>query len=236
MPNKIFDYFAKKIADNISATDKKRMKNFPQARDRLLNMMTRKNIITDSQIKIHGILITFFGCGKLRHGPGTYASFATIILWFGVTSVFAKFAFITPMIEMFIWLAIAAILFVYGLVFIPLYERHLGTHDHPSIVIDEAVGQIVALCLTYPFVKQYYFNNSLFLSQLIMIAHLILSFILFRFLDIIKPFFIGWIDSNIKGSLGVMLDDLVCGLTTAAINISVFLIYKNTLTKLHTLT
>ncbi len=231
--SKLFDYIATKIAASLSEIDKKRITDFPKTRERFIGNMERKQIFGDSKIKLHGILITFFGCGKLRHGSGTLASFATAMAWLAVSYLFIKIPSITNSYEMFFWIAISIFLFVYGLIFIPLYERYLGTHDHPSIVIDEVVGQIISLCLTYPFVKEYYFDNTVFLHQLIMMAHLILSFILFRFLDIIKPFFIGWIDNNVKGSFGVMLDDLVCGLVTAGINITIFWIYKNSLVKVH---
>ena len=184
---------------------------------------------------MHGILITFFGCGKIKRAPGTVASFATVVLWFGFSSLFNKLEIFTPLSEMFFWLIISTLLFVYGLIFIPLYEKYLNSHDHPSIVIDEVVGQLVALCLTYPFVKKYYFDNTLFLNQLIMMGHIILSFTLFRFLDIAKPLFIGWIDRNVKGSFGVMLDDLACGLIAAAVNIAIFEVYNSTVTQLHTL-
>ena len=40
-------------------------------------------------------------------------------------------------------------------------------------------------------------------------------FLVFRLLDIGKPFFIGWIDKNVHGGLGVMADDLVAGAVTS---------------------
>ena len=41
------------------------------------------------------------------------------------------------------------------------------------------------------------------------------AFLVFRLLDIGKPLFIGWIDQNVHGGLGVMADDLVAGAVTA---------------------
>lgn len=235
MLDTVIGHIKNRIANNITETDKKRISSFPRARDRLLNLMIRKKMITESKAKIHGILITFFGCGKIKRAPGTIASFATVALWFGFSSLFNKLGIFTPLSEMLFWLTISTLLFFYGLIFIPLYEKYLNSHDHPSIVIDEVVGQLVALCLTYPFVKKYYFDNTLFLNQLIMMGHIILSFTLFRFLDIAKPLFIGWIDRNIKSSFGVMLDDLACGLIAAAVNIAIFKVYSSTVTQLHTL-
>ena len=42
----------------------------------------------------------------------------------------------------------------------------------------------------------------------------IASFLFFRLFDILKPFPINYIDKNTKGSIGIMLDDLVAGLFT----------------------
>ncbi|MBT3219297.1 MAG: phosphatidylglycerophosphatase A [Proteobacteria bacterium] len=40
-------------------------------------------------------------------------------------------------------------------------------------------------------------------------------FVLFRFFDIVKPFPVGWIDKNVPGSFGVMVDDVVAGFQAA---------------------
>ena len=233
--NNIIDFIKEKIVSNVTETDKIKMENFPRARERLIKIMIKKKMITESRIKMYGIIITFFGCGKVRYGPGTFASLITVMLWLGSSYLFLKFNVFTTLFEMLFWLAIAITLFIFGIIFIPLYEKSLDSHDHPSVVIDEVVGQLIALCLTYPLVKQYYFDNILFLNQLIMLGHIILSFTLFRFLDIAKPLFIGWIDRNIKSSFGVMFDDLVCGLITAAVNIIIFEVYSDTIEKLHSL-
>ena len=44
------------------------------------------------------------------------------------------------------------------------------------------------------------------------IYYCISAFVLFRFFDIWKPFPISYVDNNIKGSLGIMLDDIVASL------------------------
>ena len=41
---------------------------------------------------------------------------------------------------------------------------------------------------------------------------ILLTFLLFRFLDIVKPWPIGWLDKKVKGAFGVMIDDYVAGL------------------------
>jgi phosphatidylglycerophosphatase A len=42
------------------------------------------------------------------------------------------------------------------------------------------------------------------------------GFVLFRFFDILKPWPISWADRNIKGGLGIMLDDVLAGLLALA--------------------
>jgi phosphatidylglycerophosphatase A len=51
------------------------------------------------------------------------------------------------------------------------------------------------------------------------------GFILFRFFDILKPFHIGWVDKNVKGALGVMLDDIMAAIYASAALIVILLIY-----------
>ena len=41
---------------------------------------------------------------------------------------------------------------------------------------------------------------------------LVLGFIIFRFLDIVKPPPIGLLDRRVKGGLGVMIDDIAAGI------------------------
>ena len=49
----------------------------------------------------------------------------------------------------------------------------------------------------------------------------IISFILFRFFDIVKPFPINIVDKKMKNGLGVMLDDIIAG-AYSAITIYIF--------------
>ena len=46
-------------------------------------------------------------------------------------------------------------------------------------------------------------------------AWVLVAFLVFRLLDIGKPFFIGWIDKNVHGGFGVMADDLAAGAVTS---------------------
>jgi len=76
--------------------------------------------------------------------------------------------------------------------------QHLGNHDHPAIVWDEIVGMQITLILV-PTTW----------------ANLIIGLVLFRFLDIVKPWPVSWFDRNMKGGAGIMLDDIVAGALAA---------------------
>lgn len=74
-------------------------------------------------------------------------------------------------------------------------EALYGEHDSGKIVIDEVVGYLAA---------------TLFLAPTW--EHAILAFFVFRALDVIKPWPAGWIDRQMPGGTGVVLDDVVSGL------------------------
>lgn len=78
----------------------------------------------------------------------------------------------------------------------------LHIDDPGSIVWDEFVGQWIALLplLVWPVADWW----------------IVLGFGLFRLFDIWKPWPIRWADSHIKGGLGVMLDDIIAGVFSAA--------------------
>ena len=68
----------------------------------------------------------------------------------------------------------------------------MGTHDHRGIVWDEFVAMLLVLsCVPQG------------------LGWWLLSFLLFRLFDILKPQPVKWADSQIKGGLGVMLDDAI---------------------------
>lgn len=52
-----------------------------------------------------------------------------------------------------------------------------------------------------------------------------LGFLIFRLFDIWKPWPIGWVDQNVEGGLGVMLDDYLAGLFAALLLYAVSLMW-----------
>ena len=72
--------------------------------------------------------------------------------------------------------------------------------DPGWVVIDEVAGQLLALC-------------GLARASL---AGVLVAFLIFRFLDVVKPGLIGWADRQV-GAAGIMADDLIAGVITAGI-------------------
>ena len=76
--------------------------------------------------------------------------------------------------------------------------EYLGVHDHEGIVWDEFVGYWVMMFMVP--------SNWLWVS---------FGFVLFRILDIFKPWPISVVDRQVGGGLGIMLDDLLAGVMGA---------------------
>ena len=76
--------------------------------------------------------------------------------------------------------------------------EYLGVHDHEGIVWDEFVGYWVMMFMVP--------SSWLWVS---------FGFVLFRILDIFKPWPISVVDRQVGGGLGIMLDDLLAGVMGA---------------------
>jgi phosphatidylglycerophosphatase A len=126
---------------------------------------------------------TGLGAGFSPVAPGTAGSAV------GVAIAAAAFSARVPAA------AVALLLFPVGVWAAGVCARRYGAHDHGRIVVDEIVGQLIALA-TFPAGPGW----------------LIAGFLLFRFFDIVKPFPAGRIDRGWRTPLGVMADDAVAGL------------------------
>lgn len=161
-------------------------------------------------LKIHELFLTFFYFGKIKTAPGTCGSFIAIILWLAYSTNACGIGIPITLQNIF-WGSFLTVAFIYGCIATPIYTKQFGQIDHKTIVLDEVVGQIVALQISFLMIYPTYFQKPV-----LMYIHLISSFFLFRFFDIKKPSIIGRAD-RIKSGLGVMLDDLLAGLATALV-------------------
>jgi len=138
------------------------------------------------------LLATWFGCGLITPAPGTWGSlgaipFALALFHFGGLGAFiAAIIILTPI----------------GFWATAQYETASGIHDNKQIVIDEVIGQWLALLPVFYFLGL----NWIFI---------VIAFALFRLFDITKPWPISHFDKNVQGAAGVMIDDIIAGIFAA---------------------
>ena len=133
--------------------------------------------------------LTFFMVGKIKYAPGTVASLITCLLFLLLINIFS----IT--IVFFITLLV----FCYSFVAINNSFEKFEADDPQEIVIDEVVGQMLTL-LAIPIYETLYPLPTMY--------YCVSAFLLFRLFDVWKPYPVSYVDINIKGSLGIMLDDI----------------------------
>ena len=134
------------------------------------------------------IVGTFFGIGKLRPGPGTWASAVTMLLWWLGASHHIPQQRQTPLA-----LAIAALVTLVGIPASSIVERESGRIDPGFVVIDEVAGQMLTL-----------------VAAPLRWKTLIAGFILFRVFDVLKPPPVRSLE-RLHGGTGIMLDDIGAG-------------------------
>lgn len=133
------------------------------------------------------LLSTFFYIGYLPLIPGTFGSMAGVFLFYLVRH------------SLLAHVGLTLLMVIAGFMFSGQAERIFGKKDARYIVIDEVAGMLLAL---------------LFIPYDLKIV--IIAFFLFRILDAFKPYPAS-ILQELKGSLGIMADDLVAGLYTGVI-------------------
>ena len=87
-------------------------------------------------------------------------------------------------------------------------------------MVDEFVGQCIPL-VAFLFIPEK-FSNLGGRTNNDVIIYILLSFILFRFFDILKPFPINSVDKKLKNGVGVMLDDIIAGIYSTIV---IYIIY-----------
>jgi phosphatidylglycerophosphatase A len=121
-------------------------------------------------------------CGYVGYAPvapGTFGSAAGLLVFYALRAVGS------PPIE----LAAIAVVFAVGIWSAGIAERHFNGTDPGPVVIDEVLGMLVTLALLP-----------------VTFAGAIVGFLVFRVLDVIKP----WPSAGFErlpGGLGVMADD-----------------------------
>lgn len=144
------------------------------------------------------MIATVCGVGYLRPAPGTWGS-----------AVALPFAWLIHVVGGFPLLLIAIVAgFAKGWWATAQMTAGQTDHDPSEIVIDEVVGQWIAL------VPLSYAAWDRGMDILVMWPGWIAAFVLFRLFDIWKPLWVGRADRR-GDALGVMLDDVIAGVFAA---------------------
>lgn len=139
------------------------------------------------------LVATFFGAGRLRPGPGTWGSLATVILWWLATRV------IPPAAQAWAAAVLALFVVLIGIPAATRVGRASGLIDPQFVVIDEVAGQLITL-IAIP----------------VSWKSLLLGFILFRGFDIVKPPPVRQLERLPEGT-GIVVDDVGAGLYAFAV-------------------
>lgn len=144
------------------------------------------------------ITATYFYVGYMKPAPGTWGSLAALPLAWLIFEIGG------------IWLFLIAIpaAYIKGYIATKVMTEGKDNHDPSEIVIDEVVGQWIAL------LPVMIGASHAGVSSLTLWPGWVVAFVLFRVYDIMKPGPVGWADRK-DNATGVMLDDVIAGLFAA---------------------
>jgi phosphatidylglycerophosphatase A len=154
------------------------------------------------------LAIATCGVGYLPLAPGTWGSLVGVALYVVIRGVAMKIFFAVGaqrhfnLLHVYYDVIVIELVVVLGVALAGIWagsrtERLSATKDPGKVVIDEVVGQFIAM-IPVPFVLE-----SAWWS-------VILAFLLFRFFDIVKPYPARRLES-LESGLGIMADDVVAG-------------------------
>lgn len=127
------------------------------------------------------------GSGASPWAPGTAGTALAVLIYL-----------LLPDMHWLGYLAFLLLTFAAGVWICDRTSRDLGIHDHGGIVWDEFVGYWITMFMA-PAGWQW----------------VLAGFAVFRLLDILKPWPVKWADRQVKGGLGIMLDDALAGIMGA---------------------
>ncbi|OFZ10845.1 MAG: phosphatidylglycerophosphatase [Bdellovibrionales bacterium RBG_16_40_8] len=143
------------------------------------------------------ILATFFYLGRAPLMPGTVGTIGAIplVVLFSLAGVYG-------------YIGLTFIFTLWSIRVADQYEQIVQDHDTKEVVIDEVAGYLIAM-FWLPHTWQAF----------------LASFILFRTLDILKPYPISALDARAQGGFGTVVDDIVAGVIA---NIALQFVYTQT--------
>lgn len=130
-----------------------------------------------------------FGIGAIPLAPGTFGTLLAI-----------PFYLLMRPLPLIYYIAIVVLFCVLSMWACAIVSRKIVVHDHPGMCVDEFAGFFVTM-INAPHGWQW----------------ILLGFVLFRFFDILKPNPIRFLDKNIHGGFGMVLDDIAAGIASMII-------------------
>jgi len=125
-----------------------------------------------------------FGSGAAPVAPGTFGTAMAALLYL-----------LLPAMSPWVYATFVLMSFVAGIWLCGTTARDIGVEDHGGIVWDEFVGYWITMFMAP---AGWWW--------------IVIGFLLFRLFDIVKPWPIRWLDRNVAGGFGVMIDDVLAGL------------------------
>ena len=157
-------------------------------------------------MNLQKLFLTFGGAGLSPKAPATVGSLAAlpvglaVLYYLGMETLFMLTLAVTVM----------------GIFEINKYEKETGVHDQEYIVIDEAAGMWLSLMIAISTAATMSYPYAEALA-------ILFAFAAFRLFDIWKPSTIGWINREIKGGLGVMMDDVLAGIAGGLLTVVILM-------------
>jgi phosphatidylglycerophosphatase A len=151
-------------------------------------------------LKQKSVMFLATGCfiGNISFAPGTFGSILGLPLCFLLCKIDLSVAVLLTVIFVFfaIWIAQRA-------------EKILNTEDPGCIVIDEIAGILVT-----------------FTGLPFNIISVVFGFLIFRALDIWKPYPISWMERHLSGGAGIVMDDVAAGIFSNLLLRAIILFYN----------
>jgi phosphatidylglycerophosphatase A len=139
------------------------------------------------KINLNTMFVSVLGIGFIPIASGTFGSLAGLMI-----------GYLLNLLSYNLFFLFIPTLFILGVIASNTYQKLTGEKDSSVIVIDEVVGQLIAM--------MFVMDN---------IVLVFISFIIFRIFDILKPWPASYADKKMSGGFGVMLDDVFAGIYAA---------------------
>jgi phosphatidylglycerophosphatase A len=140
------------------------------------------------RLRAADVIATWFGCGLSPIAPGTAGALGALPLYYAARALAGSVGV----------LGAAVVVGVVGTWAADDFARRANEKDPQRVVVDEVCGVLIALAFSGRDLRS-----------------IAVAFVLFRLLDMFKPWPIRALE-RLPGGLGIMLDDVAAGVLAAA--------------------